>query len=148
MFLELQIRKKKPFLEMIRSKEYSEPYLKKKITKSVHILSVLRYLLYFRHSSWHVKGQNLSECFTQTCNTYIAHNILRLPEEIRNAFGNVNELISNTENVFLKAPFRVQFYRVEYTLTEQLPSLPFPLWSETTRCGWKQCFSTTSTALL
>lgn len=61
--------------------------------------------------------------------TCLAHGFHRLAEEIRQEYGNVNQLISSTKKVFLKAPSRVQSYK------DQLPNLALPPEPIITRWG-------------
>lgn len=61
--------------------------------------------------------------------TCFAHGVHRLAEEVRSTFGNVNELISSTKKVFLKAPARIKDYK------EKLPNLPLPPEPVITRWG-------------
>ncbi len=40
--------------------------------------------------------------------TYLAHSIHRVCEKIRENYRQVDHLISNVKNIFLKAPYRIQ----------------------------------------
>lgn len=61
--------------------------------------------------------------------TCFAHGVHRLAEEVRSSFGNVNQLISSTKKVFLKAPARIKAYK------EKLPNVPLPPEPVVTRWG-------------
>lgn len=50
----------------------------------------------------------------------LAHMIQRLAEKVKEMYSNVNTLVSNLKNVFLKAPQRVYVYK------EIIPSVPLP----------------------
>jgi len=52
--------------------------------------------------------------------TCAAHGIYRIAEKITNIFHEINDLINNGENIFLKAPYRIQLYH------EMLPNKPLP----------------------
>ena len=52
--------------------------------------------------------------------TLLAHGLHRLAEEIRGNYPEVDSLISNVKNIFLKAPLKVEKFKLE------APSLPLP----------------------
>jgi hypothetical protein len=53
--------------------------------------------------------------------TCFAHALHRVAEEIRGSYPDVDKLISNVKNVFVKAPLRVQQFK------QEAPSLRLPL---------------------
>lgn len=68
--------------------------------------------------------------------TCTAHALHRVAEFIREEFPNVNELISSTKKIFLKAPTRISLYK------QKCPSLPLPPSPVVTRWGtWLEACS-------
>ncbi|KAH9638302.1 hypothetical protein HF086_007405 [Spodoptera exigua] len=61
--------------------------------------------------------------------TCFDHGVHQLAEEVRSTFGDVNELISSTKKVFLKAPARTKTYK------EKIPNVPLPPEPDVTRWG-------------
>lgn len=55
--------------------------------------------------------------------TCLAHALHRVAEEIRSYFKNVDLLVANRKQIFLKAPSRVELFREKYPLTP-LPPQP------------------------
>ena len=61
--------------------------------------------------------------------TCLAHGLHRICEEVMKHFPEVNDLISNAKNVFLKSPFRVREFK------EKCPGIPLPPEPVLTRWG-------------
>ena len=57
----------------------------------------------------------------------IAHALHRVAEEVRGSYPEVDKLIANGKNIFIKSPLRVQKFK------EEAPTLPLPPWPIVTR---------------
>jgi hypothetical protein len=77
-------------------------------------------------ASYMVKaGQSLSSLYSKMIHvTCLAHGLHRISEEIRGQFSDVDQFISNAKKIFLKAPSRVDTFKI---MDPSIPLLPQPI---------------------